>query len=225
MSKFITITQLKSCMLKIKTYVNSLVLSVTNSVADAIEELANMLHTKSNLTYCTCPTLASTADKIAEIAAGTFELKEGAAVDVKFKYVNTASSPTLNVNDTGAKPIKIYGTIAPEIRMWQAGAVMRFIYDGENWRMTNTAKATTSFYGVTKLSSSVSSTSTSEAANSFAVKTAYDLANTAKTSATNHVEASIASESGAHDLRYYNGVLQYDDNGVWKPLSISDLII
>lgn len=43
--------------------------------------------------------------------------------------------------------------------------------------------------------------------------------------ANTHASKSAASADGAHDLRYYNGVLQYNDNGTWKTLSISDFII
>ncbi len=35
----------------------------------------------------------------------------------------------------------------------------------------------------------------------------------------------IPSEDGAYGLRYYNGTLQYDDNGIWRTLSIADLLI
>ncbi len=42
---------------------------------------------------------------------------------------------------------------------------------------------------------------------------------------TVHINAKTASSDGAHGLRYYNGALQYDDNGEWKTLSISDLLI
>lgn len=154
-----------------------------SQVSENFEKTDNLIYeiqnNKANLTYCTCDTTVSTAEKIAEIAAGTFELKEGAAVEVKFKYTNTTTAPTLNVNDTGAKPIKVYGTTAPDIRMWQANAVVRFTYDGENWLMLNGTKASTSYYGVTKLSSSVSSTSTSEAATPSAVNSAYVLADNA----------------------------------------------
>lgn len=44
-------------------------------------------------------------------------------------------------------------------------------------------------------------------------------------SAGEHLSETVASETGAHDLRLYNGVLQYNDNGTWKPLHISDLLI
>ena len=38
-----------------------------------------------------------------------FELSIGNTIKVKFTNSNTATSPFLNVNDTGAKPIKLFG--------------------------------------------------------------------------------------------------------------------
>ena len=63
--------------------------------------------------------------------------------------------PSLNVNGTGAKSIKMYSIIGAESYMWQAGAVVRFIYDGQYWLMQNGTTASTTYYGVKKLSSSI----------------------------------------------------------------------
>ncbi len=129
------------------------------------------------LFYATCSTSSSTAAKVAACAG--FSLSTGAAVAVKFTNTNTASSPTLNVNSTGAKSIKKYGSTGPDTYMWNAGAVVEFFYDGTYWVMVNGTTATTTYYGLTKLSSSVSSTSTTLAATPYAVKQAYDKANNA----------------------------------------------
>lgn len=132
---------------------------------------------EQGLFYAACSTASSTAAKVASCAG--FSLVTGAVVAVKFTNTNTASSPTLNVNSTGAKAIKKYGTAAPETYLWQAGAVVEFVYDGSYWLIANGSTATTSYYGLTKLSSSVSSTSTTLAATPYAVKQAYDKANNA----------------------------------------------
>ncbi len=132
---------------------------------------------EQGLFYAACSTASSTAAKVASCAG--FSLVTGAVVAVKFTNTNTASSPTLNVNSTGAKAIKKYGTAAPETYLWQAGAVVEFVYDGSYWLIANGSTATTSYYGLTKLSSSVSSTSTALAATPYAVKQAYDKANNA----------------------------------------------
>lgn len=129
---------------------------------------------EQGLFYAACSTASSTAAKVASCAG--FSLVTGAVVAVKFTNTNTASSPTLNVNSTGAKAIKKYGTAAPETYLWQAGAVVEFVYDGSYWLIANGSTATTSYYGLTKLSSSVSSTSTALAATPYAVKQAYDKA-------------------------------------------------
>lgn len=137
------------------------------------------LNKKSNRTYCTCSTSSGISAKVADLSSGDFELKTGVSVDVRFTYTNSAGAPTLNVNDTGAKAIKMYSSTAPSTYMWQAGTVVSFTYDGTYWLMQNGTQATTTYYGVTKLSSSTSSTSTSIAATPSAVKAAYDLANAA----------------------------------------------
>ena len=132
---------------------------------------------EQGLFYAACSTASSTAAKVASCAG--FSLVTGAVVAVKFTNTNTASSPTLNVNSTGAKSIKKYGSTGPDTYMWNAGAVVEFFYDGTYWVMVNGTTATTTYYGLTKLSSSVSSTSTTLAATPYAVKQAYDKANNA----------------------------------------------
>lgn len=126
------------------------------------------------VTYGTCSSAASTVAKV--VSATGFTLKTGSEIWVKFTNANTADAPTLNVNSTGAKYIKKYGTTAPSSYMWSPGAVVGFIYDGTYWIMANGATATTSYYGVTKLNNTVSSTATGEAATANAVRQAYDKA-------------------------------------------------
>ena len=56
--------------------------------------------------YATCNTAAATAAKVATITpSSNFSLETGARVAVQFDNANTAGSPTLNVNNTGAKAI------------------------------------------------------------------------------------------------------------------------
>lgn len=40
-----------------------------------------------------------------------------------------------------------------------------------------------------------------------------------------HINKVISSEAGAHGLRYYDGKLQYNNNGTWTTLNISELLI
>ena len=83
--------------------------------------------------FGTCATAAGTAAKAATITG--FKLVTGARIAIKFSAANTVANPTLNVNGTGAKAIKKYGTTAVDVNAWVAGAVVEFIYDGTNWIM------------------------------------------------------------------------------------------
>lgn len=132
----------------------------------------NSLMKGGGVPWATCSTAAATVDKVA--ACSGFKLETGAAVLVKFTANNTAASPTLNVNSTGAKAIVANGTTAVAAYQWKANQVVLCVYDGTSWQLINSATATTTYYGVTKLSSSTSSTSTSLAATASAVKAAYD---------------------------------------------------
>ncbi len=80
--------------------------------------------------YGTCTTSSSTANKIANVS--DFKLYSGVTVSIKFTYKNTASSPTLNVNSTGAKPINVNGS---RYAYWEDGATVNFVYDGSNWNV------------------------------------------------------------------------------------------
>lgn len=56
----------------------------------------------------------------------------GTTVHIYFTYSNTAASPTLNVNSTGALPIYKYGTTVPgktAATSWAAGAIVSFTYN------------------------------------------------------------------------------------------------
>lgn len=87
------------------------------------------------LPYGVCSTAADTAAKT--VTVDNFSLETGAVVIVKFSNANSASSPTLNVNGTGAKPMYRYGTTAMSTSAstsgWSAGAVQMFTYDGTGW--------------------------------------------------------------------------------------------
>ena len=87
--------------------------------------------------YGTCSTASGEAAKTVTLAT-KFSLFTGACVYVKMSNTNTVASPTLNVNNTGAKAIKEYGTTAAgtsTTTSWYAGAVIPFVYDGTNWIM------------------------------------------------------------------------------------------
>lgn len=90
--------------------------------------------------YGECASLASTAAKVVTIA-NYDALLLGTTIHVKFLYTNTAANPTLNVNDTGAKPIYVDGVAFPGITplaSWNPNSVVSLTYDGTAWRMNDT---------------------------------------------------------------------------------------
>ena len=91
-------------------------------------------HLIASSAYGTCTTAAETAAKV--VTLSNFDtLTAGMTIHVRFTNSNTASSPTLNVNSTGAKTIYAYGTTAPGTSVnssWQAGAVVSFTYNTDN---------------------------------------------------------------------------------------------
>ena len=100
---------------------------------------ANITH------YGTCSTAAATAAKTVAITG--FTLATGARVLVKFTVTNTASSPTLNVNSTGAKNIMYRGS-AISAGYLAANRVYEFVYDINTDTNTTYSVATTSANGL-----------------------------------------------------------------------------
>lgn len=108
--------------------------------------------------YGTCDTAAGTTAKV--VTCSDFsDFTTGAVITVKFANANTATTPTMNVNSKGAKYIVKYGTTGSLAYTWGAGEAVSFVYDGTYWCMINGYPASTTYYGVTKLQSTVSDTS------------------------------------------------------------------
>lgn len=86
--------------------------------------------------FGTCATAAGTAAKTVSITTGTFSLEAGATVAVKFTNANTAGTPTLNVNSSGAKNIFHKGAqITTGNNKALLKGVVNFIYDGTQWHI------------------------------------------------------------------------------------------
>ena len=107
--------------------------------------------------FGSCSTAAGTAAKV--VSCTGFVLGTGARITVKFTVTNTAASPTLNVNGTGAKAIKYRGSTISTGYL-AANRVYTFIYDGTDYELvgdintdTNTTynTGTASTAGLTKL--------------------------------------------------------------------------
>ena len=92
--------------------------------------------------YGECSTAAATAAKT--VALTGFSLVTGARVMVKFTVTNTASSPTLNINSTGAKAIMYRGS-AITAGYLAANRVYEFVYDGTDWELVGDINTNTTY--------------------------------------------------------------------------------
>lgn len=115
---------------------------VKSAVAKFNSASATKLQTKQNIDgvqfdgtanihhFATCSTAAGTTEKVVPMSG--FVLATGARIVVKFTVTNTVSAPTMNVNGTGAKPIKYHGGSFTASYLG-ANKVHEFVYDGANW--------------------------------------------------------------------------------------------
>lgn len=85
--------------------------------------------------YGTCETVAGTAAKT--VAATNFKLYAGAQIRIVMSEENTAATPTLNVNGTGAKALYYDGEAASATNSWEAGETILAYYDGTVWQSSN----------------------------------------------------------------------------------------
>lgn len=138
-----------------------------------------------NVWYGTCTASASTAAKTVTSTSGDFELTTGNSVLVRFSNGNTSASATLNIDNTGAIDIRRNGTTNSSQYMWGAGEIVHFVYDGTYFLIVEGYRASTDYYGVTRLNNSTSSTSETEAATPLAVKTVADSIPTSTSDLTN----------------------------------------
>lgn len=156
--------------------------------------------------YGTCASGVGVAKK--EVVCADWTLENGNVIVVRFATTNSASDAMyLNVNNTGEYPV---GPITNPTYFWRSGGIVAFSFDeaSSKYVMLNINLATTGYYGVTRLSNSVTSTSQQMASTPYATKQAYDLANgkqdklTAGTGITieNNV---ISAEGGSHQQDLY----------------------
>lgn len=130
-----------------KPYVDQTLSNRVKSAETSIEQNAEAITLRATKTevqqvrpaYASSSTAAGTAAKVATIdpAVTGYALYKGATVSVTFSTANTAATPTLNVNSTGAKQIRSYtGAALSEAEYeWAAGATLDLVYDGTYWRM------------------------------------------------------------------------------------------
>lgn len=92
--------------------------------------------------YAECSTASGTAAKVATICTDSdttntaFTLVKGVSVQVKFSNINSAANPTLNVNNTGAKPIYYNGETLSAVDCYlKTDGIYTFVYDSDRWNL------------------------------------------------------------------------------------------
>lgn len=107
---------------------------------DGSSDAAITTTVKRTVGYGTCATAAATAAKVATIADTSWVLEPGSVIGIKFTYSNTASSCTLNVNNTGAKSIWYNNaayTGSSNSICGYASRIVFYMYDGTYWVWLN----------------------------------------------------------------------------------------
>lgn len=107
--------------------------NAAKDAADGAQKAADGV-ARSRALVATCPTAAATAAKVAALASGSLSLADGASVTVVFAEANEASSPTLDVGGTGARPILTQGSASA---YWAAGAAVALVYSGGAWNVAS----------------------------------------------------------------------------------------
>ena len=81
--------------------------AIQNKAVDSkFTDIQAQINAQGTVVYGTCSTAAGTAAKVVSVSgSSTWTLRAGSIIVVMFSATNTASNPTLNVNNTGAKPI------------------------------------------------------------------------------------------------------------------------
>lgn len=180
----------------------------------------------TNLTwYGTSSTIASTAAKV--VTCSGFTLATGAIVGVLFSTANTAATPTLNVNSTGAKSIYV-GSATPSatdnVLKWSANTLLYFQYDGTYFRYITSISAgsvvpsrgANTWYG-TSSTTATTQAKTSTIDNFVLTKGAvvYITFSTANTYSSAKITLNINS-TGAKDVYYNNAVTSSTNTLPWN---------
>lgn len=158
--------------------------------------------------YGTCSTEAATAAKTVSVTG--FTLATGAKVTVKFTVTNTASSPTLNVNSTGAKAIYYRGA-AISAGYLAANRTYTFVYNGTQYELIGDINVDTN------------STTTTGTTNKTGTKLFLAGATTQATAPTTYSNSGVYV--GTDNKVYSNGTVVVDGAGTGLSKSGSTLAL
>lgn len=175
--------------------------------------------------YGTSDTTASTAAKV--VTCSNFVYKSGVIIGVLFSTANTAATPTLNVNSTGAKSIYV-GASTPSattnVLKWSANTMVYFLCDGTNYRYLTSVSAASvtpsrganTWYGTSNTSASTQA-KTSTIDNY--VLTKGSLISITFSTANTYTAAKITlniNSTGAKDIYYKGAVTSSTNTLLWN---------
>ena len=184
--------------------------------------------TKTSYIYtATCPTGAGTAAKVVTLDNddGNFSLTAQTIVAVTFTSGNTATTPTLNVNNTGAKTIAINSSATAyttgngtTLNTWGAGETVIFTYTGTYWIHTPSGyqtyllapKASPALTGTPTAPTATAGTNTTQIATTAFVQTAASGKQTKPTITSTTLSASGWSNGSYAGLQTTYPVASYD---------------
>lgn len=84
--------------------------------------------------YGVCSSVPTASNKVVTVQSG-FELKNGVSIIVLFKYNNTAVSPMLNVNGTGAFNVCYANGSSADSKAWARQEIVELIYSEGTWNI------------------------------------------------------------------------------------------
>lgn len=155
-----------------------------------------------------CETAASTQIKVIDVG-DDYAKAEGCVLYVWFKYRDTCAYPLMiKIGDDAPEHIHLDADasayVCDTMRVWGSNEIVPITWRNNKWVLVHGTRATTTEYGMTKLNTSVSSTSTAMAATPSAVKQAYDKAASADTKAT-AAAAATAEKTGTFTPNFTPG--------------------
>jgi len=118
---------------------NATISPIPDTEPDAVPALWNFRYDEIDANFAriagfipagVCTTGAAVAAKTVECEH--FVLAPKSLMTVQFTVTNTAENPTLDINSTGAKPIRFRGA-AIRANLLKAGYAYSFVYDGTAW--------------------------------------------------------------------------------------------
>lgn len=174
--------------------------------------------------YGTCSTDAATTTKV--VTCSGYTLTTGNIIGILFSTANTAATPQLNINSTGAKYVYIGNSVTngtTNILKWSVNTMIYFMYDGTNYRYlyatsaasTTPPRGANTWYGIC---STAADTQAKTSTIDNYVLTKGSLVSLNCTAANTYTSAKITlniNSTGANDVYYNNAVTSSTNTLLW----------